>query len=452
MKKFNVILAVDLNNGIGINGTIPWKNRLDMDYFRYITSYTSSGDKKKNLLVFGNRTKHRIENDPKRDVFVLSGQNNLSKVLAISDNYDKIFICGGDTTYKNFYNFAYEKSIDYRIYKNFIDAKYDVDTIHRSSPLLEDYNKKNLLYLDGVYFTVSDYIAKERKYIQLSLSTKTEILSDPYINLLHKIVDISNSEKERQTRNAKTYSGFGETLRFSLSQGIGSLLPAKTLFYRGVIEELLFFLRGHTDTKLLEEKKINIWKPNTEKTNGDMGPMYGYQLRNFGGHGYDQLDKVIQSLKNDPYSRRHIMTMFNPEQAELGVLYPCHGIVIQFYVGNDDRLSLMMYQRSADIFLGLPFNIFSYGVLLLLICKEINREPGDLIISLGDYHLYESHKSKAELQLALHMVYILDREHSPEPTLNISDRVSLSENIYEYSDFKLENYYPMGTISAEMYA
>lgn len=280
---------------------------------------------------------------------------------------------------------------------------------------------------------------------------KNKILSDQYIRLLSKILDIADSQGSRATRNAETYSGFGEVLKFDISDyRITDLLPSKTLFYRGVIEELLFFLRGDTDTKKLEEKNINIWKPNTLNTDGDMGPMYGYQLRNFGGSGYDQLQKVIDSLKKDPYSRRHIMTMFNPQQADMGVLYPCHGIVIQFYVDNAGGLSLMMYQRSADIFLGLPFNIFSYGVLLLLMAKEIGREPRELIISLGDYHLYKSHLAAAQLQIALHGVYTLER--TSEPQLTISDRVSLSAGVYEYSDFRLENYLPMGTISAEMYA
>jgi thymidylate synthase len=235
-----------------------------------------------------------------------------------------------------------------------------------------------------------------------------------YLNLLKKCL-LGN---KRQTRNSETYSLFTEMLSFNLMKGF-PLLTTKKVFIRGIFEELMFFIRGQTNTKLLEYKGVNIWKPNTTKefiescnlpyNEGDMGPMYGFQWIHFNaeykdcstdynGMGYNQLEEVINLLIKDPYSRRILMTTYNPLQAKQGVLYPCHSIVIQFYVDNMNMISMSMYQRSSDAFLGLPYNIASNALLLHLICSTVNKRinknkysVGKLNIILGDVHIYKDH-------------------------------------------------------------
>jgi dihydrofolate reductase/thymidylate synthase len=215
---------------------------------------------------------------------------------------------------------------------------------------------------------------------------------------------------QRQTRNAKTFSIFSEKLSFDLTKGF-PLLTTKKVFLRGIFEELLFFIRGQTNSKILESKGVNIWKPNTSKEfiekcglpyeEGDMGPLYGFNWKYFGAEylgcdidytekGYNQIDNVLDLLINDPCSRRILLTDYNPSIADQGVLYPCHSIIIQFYIKNE-YISCNMYQRSADLYLGLPFNISSTALLLLLVAKLTNKIPHKMNIIIGDAHIYVEH-------------------------------------------------------------
>jgi dihydrofolate reductase/thymidylate synthase len=251
-------------------------------------------------------------------------------------------------------------------------------------------------------FTKYDYVNREEQQ---------------YLNIAKYILDHGN---KRQTRNAITYSSFGKSIEFDLENGF-PLLTTKKMFVRGIFEELLFFLRGDTNTKILEDKKVKIWSGNTSKKfiednnknlqEYEMGPMYGYQWRqynakyngsqyDYSNEGIDQLKNVIDLLINDPTSRRILMTTYNVEQTELGVLYPCHGLMTQFYVENN-RISLQTYQRSADWALGVPFNIASYAAMLHIIVNLVNNigeknySVGRIIIVFGDCHIYlddnESH-------------------------------------------------------------
>ena len=212
-----------------------------------------------------------------------------------------------------------------------------------------------------------------------------------YLELLENLVYFSDC---RETRNGKTNSLFGERLVFNLKNSF-PLLTTKKVFFRGIIEELLFFLNGKTDSKILEKKNINIWKENTTSEfiaknglpyrEGDMGPMYGFNWFHFGakytgcdsnydGLGFNQFEMVLNLLRNDPTSRRIIMTSYNPALAKDGVLYPCHGISIQFYVRISENIkyvSCSMTQRSADIACGVPYNIASYAALVYIICQHL---------------------------------------------------------------------------------
>jgi len=273
-----------------------------------------------------------------------------------------------------------------------------------------------------------------------------------YLNLIKEL--LTNGDC-RQTRNGKVYSLFGKTIEFDIRKKF-PLITTKKVFFRGIIEELLFFLAGHTNSKILENKNINIWKPNTTKEfiesrnlpymEGDMGPMYGFNWIHFGAkyvdcnfnytdEGFNQLNQVLHLLKNDPSSRRIIMTSYNPSVAEEGVLYPCHGIVIQFYVRTQEDInyvSCSMTQRSADIACGVPYNIASYAALVYIICNYLgkNYKPDRLIINLGDVHLYEEHIQEAKIQI--------EREPKDFPKLSIKEFGNIEELTFEH--FILDDY------------
>jgi dihydrofolate reductase/thymidylate synthase len=236
-----------------------------------------------------------------------------------------------------------------------------------------------------------------------------------YLNLLEEI----QRAPERQTRNSLTRSVFCRHLKFDLSYGF-PLLTTKRMFWKGILEEFLFFIRGDTDTSLLEKKGVRIWTGNTSRSflnqlgmknrpEKIMGPMYGYQWRFFNADydestgkplqtGIDQLVQVIRQIQRDATSRRHLLTDYNPSQASQGVLYPCHSLIIQFYV-EGSRLSMFCYNRSSDVFLGLPFNIASSSLLLYVIARLVGLEPYQLFLSLGDCHIYADHEQAVKNQL-----------------------------------------------------
>jgi thymidylate synthase len=264
--------------------------------------------------------------------------------------------------------------------------------------------------------TKSDFNKKDGKIYNL---TFYQGFSKPKLeqSYLQTMFDIVVNGEERKTRNGITYSLFNKTLSWDLEDGF-PLLTTKKMFWKGIVEELLFFIRGETDSSKLSELGVKIWEPNTNRnfldsmgfTNykiGEMGPMYGYQWRFFNkpytnehkndidqnqeqNQGIDQLKKVIDEIKKDPHSRRILMTNFNPQQAHQGVLYPCHSIVIQFYV-HKQRLCCSMYQRSADFLLGIPFNIASTSLLVHIISNLTGLKQGIVNLIMGDYHIYNEH-------------------------------------------------------------
>jgi dihydrofolate reductase/thymidylate synthase len=283
-----------------------------------------------------------------------------------------------------------------------------------------------------------------------------------YLRLLNEVLQYGD---ERQTRNGIVLSLFGKELSFNVSDCF-PLLTTKKMFTKGIIEELLFFIRGETDTNKLMEQGINIWKGNTTREfldklglkydEGMMGPMYGYQWRFFGKQYnnssnednhmdyVDQFKNIIETLKKDQNSRRLIMTDFNPSMVNEGVLYPCHSLIIQFYV-IDNKLSIKMYQRSADLFLGLPFNIASTTLLLYIVAKLCKLKPDNVHISLGDCHIYEVHIDQVKEQLK--------RQPFKFPKLIIPEFKSL-EDVEQatFKDFILEDYNCHPSIKAEMVA
>ncbi|MGB1121162.1 MAG: thymidylate synthase [Saprospiraceae bacterium] len=257
-----------------------------------------------------------------------------------------------------------------------------------------------------------------------------------YLDLLQDILD--NGVQRGDRTGTGTISVFGRQMRFDLNEGF-PVTTTKKLHLRSIIHELLWFLQGDTNIQYLKENKVRIWDEWADE-NGDLGPVYGKQWRSWAapnGETIDQISEVIHSIKNNPNSRRHVVTAWNPADLPDMALSPCH-CLFQFYVA-DGKLSCQLYQRSADTFLGVPFNIASYALLTMMIAQVCDLGLGEFVHTFGDAHLYLNHLEQAKLQLS--------REPRELPTMWINPEVN---NIFDfkYEDFKLENYNPHPTIKA----
>lgn len=254
-----------------------------------------------------------------------------------------------------------------------------------------------------------------------------------YLDLLRKIKEEGATKTDRTGTGTKSI--FGYQMRFNLADGF-PLLTTKKLYTKGIIHELLWFLKGDTNIKYLQDNNVHIWDEWADE-NGDLGPVYGKQWRNF--LGVDQIQNVINQIKNSPDSRRMIVSAWNPSEVDDMALPPCH-CLFQFYVA-DGKLSLQLYQRSADTFLGVPFNIASYALLLLMMAQVCDLEPGEFIHTTGDTHLYLNHLEQAELQLS--------REPRKLPIMKLNPDVK-DLFAFKYEDFTLEGYDPHPHIKAEV--
>ena len=257
-----------------------------------------------------------------------------------------------------------------------------------------------------------------------------------YLNLLRHVMD--NGEEKSDRTGTGTKSVFGHQLRFDLSNNF-PLLTTKKVHLKSIIYELLWFLKGDTNIKYLKDNGVSIWDEWADE-NGELGPVYGHQWRSWpseNGGKIDQISQLIEQIQNNPDSRRLIVSAWNPADVEKMALPPCH-CLFQFYVSNE-KLSCQLYQRSADIFLGVPFNIASYALLTMMIAKITNLELGEFIHTFGDAHLYTNHLSQAEEQLS--------RSPRTLPKMIItSNPKSIFD--FEYEDFVLEGYDPLPLISA----
>ena len=257
-----------------------------------------------------------------------------------------------------------------------------------------------------------------------------------YLDLLNRILD-EGVEKGDRTGTGTT-SVFGHQMRFDLSRGF-PLLTTKKLHLRSIIHELLWFLKGDTNTAYLKENGVGIWDEWADE-DGNLGPVYGHQWRSWaapGGETIDQVSQVVEQIRENPDSRRMIVSAWNVGELESMALPPCH-LLYQFYVA-DGRLSCQLYQRSADVFLGVPFNIASYALLLLMMAQVTGLQPGDFVHTFGDVHLYSNHIDQARLQLS--------REPRELPRMKIQREV---EDIFSFrfEDFLLEGYDPHPHIKA----
>lgn len=480
----DLIVAVDSCWGIAKNGIIPWCIKEDQTFFQDITKVG-----KKNVLIMGKNTwktlppnfrglKDRInvvvsstmtteelviDNETKCEAYLCK---TFDESLELCKGLDKgrIFICGGIGIYTE----ALNKINFDNIYLTKIDHDYGCNSIF----------PHELLVNDNCYFN-EEFIVKDHNsgvnvnVTFMKFGNGGKIINKEecaYLDLLKYI--IKNGEYD-EGRNGFTWSVFGKHLEFDVGVGF-PLLTTKKVFFKGIFEELIFFLRGDTNAKHLDEKGVKIWNPNTTRefldANGkndykefDMGPMYGFQLLHFNatyegmdkdyeGKGINQIDYCLDLIKNNPKSRRIIMTTYNPLQAKEGVLFPCHGIAIIWYVENKNKLCCMMVQRSADTFCGVPFNIASYALMMHMFCEIINNDddykgpllmPGRLVMSLSDCHVYGVHHEQTVRQLL--------RQPYKFPQLRFKRKIN-NLNDFTFDDVELVNYESHPAIPVKMVA
>ena len=258
-----------------------------------------------------------------------------------------------------------------------------------------------------------------------------------YLSLLQRLIDEGVYRSDRT--GTGTWSVFGEQVRFSLHDGF-PLLTTKKLHLRSIIHELLWFLKGDTNVAYLQENKVSIWDEWADE-NGDLGRVYGAQWTDWkksdGSGSVNQIDEVIRSIRENPDSRRHLVCAWNPGELHLMALPPCHAL-FQFYVA-DGKLSCQLYQRSADLFLGVPFNIASYALLTMMIAKICNLQVHEFVHTFGDLHLYSNHREQADLQLS--------REPRPKPRMIIhGEQKEITD--FKFEDFELVDYDPHPGIKA----
>lgn len=495
---FELVLACDLNRGIGSNrpakdakSSIPWKISDDMKHFKALTTDRHvMGSKSMNAIVMGRRT---------ADTFKVPLPGRLNVVITSVEDYRAM---EGFVAFKTF-----DEALDAMNQRSDIAGVFVIGGKALAESVIDHPNLRGaFITVIGHRYEAADICMSEtffRKVMESPFTVST-VKKIGFCKVLDKNVELSfqqscyfNTEETqyldllekiltegeyRDTRNAKTYSLFGERLIFDLKNGF-PLLTTKKMFTRGILEELIFFLQGKTGTKILEDKKVMIWHGNTTKefieNNGknleefDMGPMYGFQWRHFNapyrgsdktyeGLGVDQLQDVVTKLVKDPHSRRILMTTYNPAQTEEGVLYPCHGLQIQFYVENGQRISLQMYQRSVDTFLGLPFNIASYAALLHIIVNLVNNNdervhesdylPGRVIMILGDTHIYSDDKGD-HVEAVKKQLKRRDRTYSfPDFKLNKRLKTLSDLNDLTVSDMEITGYRYNSTLRAKMIA
>ena len=254
-----------------------------------------------------------------------------------------------------------------------------------------------------------------------------------YLDLLQDILD--NGVDKADRTGVGTRSVFGRQMRFDLAKGF-PLLTTKKVHLKSIIYELLWFIKGDTNVKYLQDNGVRIWNEWADE-NGDLGPVYGSQWRNWNGEGIDQLAEVIEKLKHNPNDRRMIVSAWNVSKIPQMKLPPCH-MLFQFYVANN-KLSCMLYQRSCDMFLGVPFNIASYALLTMMIAQVCHLEPGEFVHTLGDAHIYHNHFEQVREQLT--------RQPLPLPQMKLNPAVT-DINDFKYEDFELQNYQSYGKLTA----
>lgn len=452
---YSIIFCRDSENGFSCKNDLPWlKNdryMYDMINFKNLTMGTGN-----NIVIMGRKTWESIKDKPlkkrlnivitkshiPKPVITFSSVNDCHTWLNAHDEYKKWWkherwVIGGKMLFDEYY----EKNLIWRSVITTLKKSFNCDNQIDASK----YSKKLTLSKMDIH-----------KHLDINTYYVNNDGEQLYLDLLQDI--LQNGSIVQNRTSVDTISIFGTQLKFSLlSEGDQisfPILTTKDMFFKGVVEELLWFIRGETNSKILENKGVNIWKQNSSRKTldelglnypeGENGPIYGKQWRKWEGPNgkiHDQLSNVIHSLKTNPFSRRHIISAWNVADLHKMSLPPCH-VLYQFYVKHIEGkkyLSCSMYQRSADCFLGLPFNIASVALFTIMIAKEVNMIPENIIISIGDAHIYMNHIKQVKEQL--------NRKPLKFPTIEFS-RKKIDE--YKFSDFQLINYFRYPRIKAKM--
>jgi len=461
-----------------------------LKHFKDVTTGQRDEEGRMNVIIMGRKTWEGIKNMgkggkaplPGRMIYVLSSDSpeaigadrfkesvevfsDLQDALESADHDDRIrdvFLIGGkglfdsSIKYKNYCKQILQTRIgenvegDVKIGKELFEGFHlaDISKAQADNGLNYDFTRWINPSLAGRYYT------EFREKIFREDNQEME-----YLDLVQRVIVEGKNKTDRT--GTGTRSLFGTMMRYDLGETF-PLLTTKRVYWKGVVEELLWFLRGQTDSKILSSKGVTIWDKNGSKDfleksgfkdrrEGDLGPVYGFQWRHFGAHyqtcdtdytnqGIDQLSQVINQIKTNPDSRRHIVSAWNVSDLNKMALPPCH-VLYQFYV-VDGRLSCLMYQRAADMGLGVPFNIASYALLTCMVAKMTNLLPGEFVHVMGDTHVYLNHIGPLQEQLK--------RKPDPFPILEINYQEGKPLDQYTLADFHLVGYHPQHSIHMDM--
>lgn len=446
--------------GIGKNGRIPWFLQKELNYFQKMT--------KKHIVVMGRKTYQSIgkclpdrinivisttldikdihikENE---ELILVSNINTLDKIIYNYINTNrKVFIIGGEYLYNYYINKADN------IILTDIDKTYECNSYFPDIP--------DFFQLTDFSSIMVEKNIKYRHLIYINKNTNSKTVDTEYLELLYKVLSHGNIRDDRT--NTGTLSLFGEQLKIDIST-YAPLLTTKKIAWKACIIELLWFLSGETDSSILESQNVHIWSGNTSRqfldsrglTNykvGELGPGYGWQIRYSGAiypdktGGVDQLKYIENLLKTDPFSRRIMWNLWNPIDLDKMALVPCH-LQLQLYVekksDNKMYLSGIVSMRSNDLFLGNPFNIFSYYVLIRILALKCDMEPNELILNIGDAHIYKNHIEQVKQQLS--------RRQKTQPKLELNYNIKYKDwNEILLKDFDVIGYFPHKSIKADM--
>lgn len=471
--RFSIVVAMaEEHSGIGYEGKLPWHISTDMKYFKELTTarynLSSSSSSITNVVIMGRKTWDSMGGKPlaNRLNIVLTRDSSrtfpegvwsgssLDVVLQRLEEtalFGRVFVIGGSELYR-------ESIVHPQCEAMFITY---IKSAKGAQPIMAD-----------VFFPdipCSQYIREGTSRTEIDGSytcTFQEWRRKPneeelqYLNIIRNILTHGNYRMDRT--GTGVWSKFGYTMRFDLSNGQFPLLTTKRVFFRGVVEELLWFLSGNTNARTLRSKGVTIWDGNASKQylesiglvdreEDDLGPIYGFQWRHSGaeyktmhddytGQGVDQITELIKKIKTNPADRRLIISAWNPSDLPMMALPPCH-VMAQFYV-DGNRLSCQMYQRSCDMGLGVPFNIASYALLTCIIAHVCDLVPYEFIHVLGDAHIYSTHESAVKEQLKRTPVSFPILKISPSATRDFTKLIP--------DNFTLQHYYPLKKINMQM--
>lgn len=489
-----VVAAATRALGIGKNGSLPWNLSSELKHFSRLTTSTRSS-RKRNAVLMGRRTweslPHRAKPLSNRLNLVLSSsispsslpesvmlRSSLEDALRLlaqppySDDIEHVLVIGGGEVYSH----ALQSPLCDVVHLTEVHTDAECDTF---MPSLSHDNTFRLYATSGpqtdrsskLRYTILAYIRHDdgcdtsngsptfRNIPTLPAGCQAKHAEHDYLQTVRDVLE--DGEEKPDRTGTGTLSLFGVRMRFDLRRSF-PLLTTKRTFWRGIAEELLWFISGSTDAHKLRDRGIKIWDGNgsreyldsvglTEREEGDLGPIYGFQWRHFGadykgrdanyeGAGVDQLRTLIDGIRHDPHGRRHILSAWNPADMSKMALPPCHAFC-QFYVNNSNELSCQMYQRSCDLGLGVPFNIASYALLTYLIAQVTSLRPGELVHVMGDAHVYSNHVDALKKQL--------EREPRPFPTLAINAEKTDIDNI-TMDDLELKGYDPHPKLDMKM--